>query len=116
QLEEIPLLINGVYTLPLGRFKPYVGVGVGAVASIFDGSNIPLSYFPGPDHSYSDMDVAFAYQAEVGRIYSLCKHVEVGVGYECVGTTDHHWHDNSVTLETDGNMTHVVSASLTWKF
>src|ERR1700744_1567501 len=40
ELDEVPLLVNGIYTLQLGAFKPYVGVGVGGMAGFFRSSKI----------------------------------------------------------------------------
>ena len=115
-LEEVPLLVNGIYKFPLeGSFKPYVGVGVGGVFGIFDSSNIPGSG-PGAAPTYRDTDCVFAYQAEAGFKYSVSTHMDLGVAYKFVGTTDHNWHDNNITLKTDGTMTHTILATFTWRF
>jgi opacity protein-like surface antigen len=111
-LYQIPIMVNGIYKFPLhGNFKPYVGVGAGAVAGLFDGSNIPFT-----SSSYRDVDFTFAYQATVGFKYSVCQHAELGLAYEFLGTTDHEWSDQGVTFKSDGTMTHAILATLTWKF
>src|SRR5579863_7525855 len=53
-LYQIPMLVNVVYSPLTGSFRPYVGVGCGGVASIFDSSNIPLF-----GTSFSDQDFTF---------------------------------------------------------
>ena len=120
ELDEIPLLVNGLYHFPLpGAFKPYVGAGVGVVVGIFDGSNIPGFYFsypPGSSTAYSDTDLTFAYQIEAGFKYSVGKHMDFGLAYKVVGTSDHSWTDNNITLKTGGTMTHAIMATFTWRF
>jgi outer membrane protein W len=111
ELDEIPLLVNFIYKFPVGNFKPYVGVGVGGVAGIFDSSNIPLS-----GGNYNDTDFTFACQAEAGFKYSLSEHISLGLAYKFMGTTEHTWNDNSISLKTDGTMTHAIEATFTWSF
>jgi OmpA-OmpF porin, OOP family len=115
-LAEAPLLINGIFTWPLGRFKPYVGLGVGAAAGFFHSYNVVGSFLPGQNPAYHDTDLTFAYQAEAGLRFSLTHHIDLGVAYKFVGTTDHEWTDNSVTLKTDGTMTHTILGTFTYRF
>jgi opacity protein-like surface antigen len=116
KLDQIPLLMNVIYRFPLKcPFKPYVGVGIGGVESIFDSSNIPFSG-SGATPSYNATDYTFAYQAEAGFKYSLGKHMEIGAAYKFVGTTEHTWNDNNITLQTDGTMTQSIEATFTWRF
>lgn len=110
-LAEIPMLLNGVFTYPLGHFKPYVGGGLGGAMGIFGSSNIPGS---GPD--FHDTDGTFAYQAEIGLKYSLGQNVELGLAYRFVGTSRHSWTDNGITLNTNGTMSHLIEATFTWQF
>jgi len=116
ELDEIPLMVNGIYKIPLkGNFKPYVGVGVGAVVGIFDSSNIPGSSSDS-NPKYSDADFTFAYQAEVGFKYELGQNAELGLVYKFIGTTDHGWKDNNIELKADGTMTHAIEATFGWRF
>ena len=118
-LDEIPLLVNGVYT-PACKWhlKPYIGVGLGTVIGIFDSSRVTGLYFTGPGGTttYHSTDVTFAYQAEVGLNYMLGRHVTLGLAYKFMGTTDHSWQDNNTPLKTDGTMTHAIEATLTFRF
>jgi OOP family OmpA-OmpF porin len=109
-LDEVPILLNGVFTWPIGRLKPYVGIGVGASIETFDGSNIT------PVGTYRSTDVTFAYQGEAGLEYSLTRHIDLGVAYKFVGTTDQKWTDDSISLKTNGTMTHTILGTLTFRF
>ena len=116
ELNEIPLLVNGIYTFQLkGDFKPYVGVGVGMMAGILNSSKVTgLSSNNNP--TYDGTDYTFAYQAELGFKYLLNKHINLGLAYKFTGTTDHSWTDNNINLKTDGTMTHSIEATFTWRF
>lgn len=117
ELDEIPLLVNLIYKFPLkSSFKPYIGVGVGGMAGIFKSSNIQNSFFLGGNPTYKDTDYTFAYQAEAGFKYWLNQNIAFGVAYKFVGTTEHTWNDNSITLQTDGTMTQSIEATFTWRF
>ncbi|HEY4414999.1 MAG TPA: OmpW family outer membrane protein [Verrucomicrobiae bacterium] len=115
-LDQVPLLVNGIFTIPLkGPIKPYIGVGVGAMAGIFSSSGVPGSG-PGSNPKYNDTDITFTYQAEAGIKYAICRRLELGLAYKFIGTTDHSWHDNNINMKTDGSLTHAIVASLTWQF
>jgi len=115
-IYEIPILVNGIYKLPLnGGWTPYIGVGVGGAATYLSAENVPLFGFASHS-SYSSTDFTFAYQAEVGVKYAVSKNIDLGIGYKFTGTTDHGWSDNGVTFNTDGTLTHAVLATFTWKF
>jgi OOP family OmpA-OmpF porin len=109
---EIPMLVNAIYRVPLkGAWTPYVGAGVGGVATCLDAKNVPLL-----NPSYSSTDFTFAYQATAGLKYAVSKNIELGIAYKFIGTTDHNWSDDNVNVKTDGSVTHAVLASFTWKF
>ncbi len=110
-LYEIPMLVNLIYRPLHGAFQPYIGVGCGGAVGIFDTSNVPLY-----SSNFGATDWTFAYQGEIGFKYQASRHVEVGLAYEFLGTTDHNWTDGGYTLKTDGTMTHSFLATLTWRF
>jgi OmpA-OmpF porin, OOP family len=110
-LDEIPLLVNGVFTWPLGKFKPFAGVGVGAAIEIFDNSAVP-----GWSGTYRETDYTFAWQGEAGFNYAVARHLDLGVAYKFVGTTDNDWTDNNGPFKTDGTMTHTIMGTITWRF
>jgi len=109
-LDETPILLNGIFSWPIGKLRPYVGIGVGAAIETFDGSNIT------PVGTYRSTDVTFAYQGEAGLEYSLTRHIDLGVAYKFVGTTDQTWNDDSIALKTDGTMTHTILGTFTYRF
>jgi opacity protein-like surface antigen len=116
-LYQIPVLANVIYKPWHGAFQPYIGVGCGGAASVFDISNVSQSsrfapYYP----SLNSTDWAFAYQAELGVNYALCRCVDLGLAYKFFGTTSHDWSSNGLELKTDGIITHSITASVTWKF
>ncbi len=110
-LYEIPLLVNFIYKPLHGRFQPYVGAGCGGAVTIFDSSAAPLF-----GSNFNDSDFAFAYQGEVGFKYSVSRHVQLGLAYQFLGTTDHSWSDHGVPFKTDGIMTHSIVATFDWRF
>lgn len=108
-LYQIPMLVNVVYTVPLkGAIHPYIGAGLGGVATVVDVTS-PLG-------DVNDTDFVFGYQALAGLTFSVAEHVELGVAYKFLGTTDHHWSDHGVTLDTDPAYSHSILATLKWRF
>ena len=110
-LYEVPMLVNLVYRPLRGAFQPYIGVGCGGAVGFFDSSNIPLY-----SSNFAATDWTFAYQGEAGFKYQASRHVEVGLAYEFLGTTDHSWSDSGYSLKTNGTKTHAVLATLSWRF
>jgi opacity protein-like surface antigen len=115
RLAEVPVVVSGVFTYPLGDFKPYLGAGLGAAMGIFDSSGIPGSG-TSPNPTYRDADVTFAYQVQLGFKYSLAKNLDLGLAYRFIGTSDHSWSDNSIQLNTSGTKTHLIEGTFTWRF
>jgi opacity protein-like surface antigen len=113
RLEEVPLIVSGIYTYPVGNFKPFVGAGIGAGFGFFDGENFqPLG---GPTHYRSD-DTTFLYQFEIGAGYSILKNLDLSVAYRFVGTGDHYWNNGGIPLTTSGTLDHTLEAQITWRF
>lgn len=109
ELYQIPLLVNAVYKFtPHNRFSPFIGVGAGGEAAIFD------SKFP--TGNLSDTDFTFAYQAFGGLRYSLCPNANIALVYKFLGTTDHDWKDGGLQVRTEQLYTHAVVAALTWHY
>lgn len=112
---QFPVLVNGIYTLPLNKSKScsaYVGAGVGGIFSKY--SNEFGGETPG--------DSAFAFQGMVGIKYAINQRWDFGIAYKFLGTTGHDigpgWDSNSNPTEykSDGTMTHSILATLTCKF
>jgi opacity protein-like surface antigen len=114
---EVPILANLVLKPWHGPFQPYVGVGAGAAASVFDISGVtPFNNMALFGSDFNDTDWTFAYQGKIGFKFAICHNVDFGLGYKFLGTTDHRWSDHGVTLKTDNTYTHAIVADLTFRF
>jgi opacity protein-like surface antigen len=105
-LFEIPLMVNGLYKLPLhGPVTAFVGAGIGGVYSVFSGG--PFGAFGLPA-----TDLSFGYQGTAGVKYAISDKWELGIAYKFLDTTEHDlgW------IKADGTMTHSFLATLTFKF
>ena len=112
---QLPVLVNGIYTLPLNKSKTclaYFGAGIGGVFSKYM-------------DDYGDEtpgDSAFAYQVQTGVKWAAGRRWEVGVAYKFLGTTGHDvgsgWDSmgNPTEFTSDGTMTHSILATLTCRF
>jgi opacity protein-like surface antigen len=92
--NQIPLMVDGVFTLPFfGIVKPYAGAGLGVV------------YTGADDLS----DINGAGQILAGLKVGLPAGVDVGLGYKLLITTEHDWGD-VIFFTTEG--TKSISQSL----
>lgn len=115
---QFPLLVNGIYTLPLNRSKScsvYLGAGVGGV----------FSQYMNEYNETTPSDSAFAYQGLAGFRWAVNEKWEIGLGYKFLGTTSHdvgsgYSYDGTTYRPTeftsDGTMTHSILATLTFRF
>ncbi len=115
-LYQVPFLGNIVFKLPLQcGITPYIGGGVGGVASTLvlsrGSSNSSWGHI-------SDTDFTFAYQGMAGLKFALNQTMEVGVGYKFLGTLDHQWfgNDPNLVVNTSPTYSHSILASFTWHF
>ena len=112
---QFPVLVNGIYTLPLNRSKScsvYFGAGLGGVFSQFIdeyGDNTPG-------------ESAFAYQGLAGFRWAINPRWEAGLGYKFLGTAEHDVGDgwdsngNPTAFKADGSVTHSILATVTYRF
>lgn len=108
-IYQVPLLANIFFTPPLKSIiKPYVGAGLGGVATVAN-LDTPLG-------NVNDTDITFCFQGTAGVKCTATEHLEVSIAYKFLGTLDHSWSENGVTLNTSGILTHAVVAAVTWKF
>ena len=117
-LVELPLLVNVIYTQPLGRhFSIYAGGGIGGVLSDYNND------YGGTTETAS----AFAYQGLAGIKYLINDRWELGIGYKFLGTTGYDvgsgiaWDENKhywvpTEFHSDGNVTHSILVTLTCRF
>ena len=115
---QLPILLNGIYTLPLNKSKScsvYFGAGVGGVFSQY--TNEYGDQTPG--------DTAFAYQGMAGFRWAINRQWELGLGYKFLGTTESDvgsgvaydgYTCTPTEFKSDGTMTHSILATLTYRF
>jgi OmpA-OmpF porin, OOP family len=115
-LYQVPFLGNMVFRVPLKcGLTPYIGAGLGGVASTLD-VRFPETF--GFHRHESDTDFTFAYQGMAGLKYAFASDMEVGVGYKFLGTLDHSWFGGNPFLvtETKPTYSHSIMASFTYRF
>jgi opacity protein-like surface antigen len=110
---ELPVMVNVIYTRPLGRrVSVYLGGGIGGVFSQYSndfGGSTPT-------------DSAFGFQALAGIKYAISDRWDFGIAYKFLGTTEHDvgpgFDSNGFPTEfkSDGTLTHAVLVTLTCKF
>jgi opacity protein-like surface antigen len=113
-LVELPLLLNVIYSRPLGgHFSAYVGGGVGGV-------------FINYQDEYGDTTPTastFGYQGMAGFRYILSRKWEIGVGYKLLGTTGYDV-DSGIAYDgftpteykSTGNLTQAILLTFTCRF
>jgi len=103
-LYQVPAMLNVIYKLPVhGPLTAHVGVGVGAVYSVFWAGNV----------FNSTEDLTFGYQGMLGLKYAIGPRWDFGLTYKCLGTTEHDLGDG---IKSDGTMTHSILAAFTLHF
>ena len=112
---QLPLLVNGIYTLPVNKSKScsvYVGAGVGGVFSKY------MNDFGGETQGNS----ALAFQGLAGIKWAAGGRWHFGVAYKFLGTTGHDigtgWDSNGdpTQFSSDGTMSHSLLATVACKF
>ncbi len=100
-LYQVPLLLNGIYTVPVKWcVKPYIGAGMGGVATGLNGLN----------------DVGAAGQFLAGLKFKLSSRIDVGLGYKFLITAKHDW-DNVLKVTQSGRtINNSILADVTFKF
>lgn len=110
-MYSVPVLANLVYRIPTkNALTPYLGVGAGGNVGIMD--------FKNSSSTYTDADVAPAFQAEAGLKYALSKDASVGIAYKFYATLNQRYYlrgiNDHVTLS--GNYVHGVYATFTFTY
>jgi opacity protein-like surface antigen len=110
---EVPIMLNVIYTRPLGRhFSAYLGGGVGGAFSDYENE------FGGT----TEGDTTFAFQGLAGLKYTINERWDLGLTYKFLGTTQHDLgsgfdsNGNPTEFQSNGTKTHAVLLALTWKF
>jgi len=104
-------MANTWFDYELGRFKPYVGGGLGVAVVSLDDAQFNNTSIP------DDEDTVFAYQAGAGVAYQLMRQWEVSVDYRFFETEDPTFNaaGGGGDFETE-NRNHSVLATLRYSF
>ncbi|MGH7993089.1 MAG: outer membrane protein [Limisphaerales bacterium] len=112
-LVELPIMVNVIYTQPLGRhFSAYCGGGLGGVFSDYSNEFGETTV----------SDTTFGFQGLAGIKYAPNDRWNIGVAYKFLGTTEHDVgpgidsNGNSTEFKSDGTLTHSVLLTLTCTF
>ena len=106
---SVPVMANGIYKHSFNdHWQAYGGLGAGVLISTLDESV--------PGSSSHSTDCEFAYQAMFGIKYIFNNHLECGLGYDFLGSLDHHWNPNNRGVTTTPTYMHSVLVSLTLRF
>jgi len=106
-LLEVPILAKLVYEIPTrSRFRPYLGVGLGAVGIELDQAD----FFFGS----SDSNFGLAWEATAGCRYQITAGLELGVVYKYLGTSNRQF--DALNLEMKGTQAHRVAVALKLRF
>jgi opacity protein-like surface antigen len=93
---QIPLLVGLNYTFPIhGPIKAFLGADVGGVIGRFNASS--------PGGKIEHTDFTFGYQGTAGIKYEFNDQIDLGLAYQFLGTTDHHFGSGT---SSDGTMAH----------
>ena len=105
----VPVMANGIYKYPFNdHWQVYGGLGAGVLISTLNLST--------PVASSSSTDCTFGYQAMVGIKCAFDTHLECGVGYNFLGSLDHHWNDLGRGVTFSPTYMHSILVSLTYRF
>jgi opacity protein-like surface antigen len=114
-LVELPIMVNVIYTQPLGRgFSACIGGGIGGVFSDYSNE------YGGTTKS----DATLAFQGIAGLKYTINERWDTGVSYKFLGTTEHDIgsgvalfdHASPTEYTSGGTMTHSILIALTCRF
>ena len=104
---QIPILANVVFRLPThSRFKPFIGLGVGGVATQLSDNDL--------FYSRSADDFGLAWQGFAGVRYELGPKWELGVVYKYRATTERYF--DAFNAQMEGTQTQSLSVSMLFKF
>lgn len=110
-VSTLAFMVNAFYDFSVGRWKPYIGGGVGA-------ANLSLNNLSAVGFLLADDDqTVFAYQIMVGIASELSPSWEGTFGYRFFGTEDADFVDSTGTpFSSDGAQTHILELGIRYRF
>ncbi len=117
RLHRIPFIFNAVAAWRNDTiFTPYIGVGIGGMATFFDG-NYDIG---GTRLTGSDASVDLAYQGFVGIRTAVCECMDLNLAYKITGTLGPDFQLGSplgaARLRLGDTLTHSISLGLSYYF
>ena len=96
-VDALGVLVNVWYDFKTdGKWKPYIGGGIGAAEVGLD-----LESVGGAPVSFSDEDWVFAYQLGVGVAFPVASKTMLSVDYRYFATSDPEFEESGVTLDAE---------------
>ena len=109
EIWSVPVMANGIFTHSFNEhWQAYGGLGAGVLISTLDENTI--------FGNISTTDCEFGYQAMFGIKYLFNDQMSCGLGYDFLGSLDHHWNAFGQGVTTTPTYMHSILLSLTYTF
>jgi len=114
-VSQVPFLVNAIFRVPTNsKFVPYLGVGAGGSASVFNTDFLTVAG-SGVAVSGADATMVLAAQGVAGFRFDISERVALGINYKYFYAGAPEW--NSVTTIRMGKMEfHSFNLALNFKF
>jgi opacity protein-like surface antigen len=108
-LSQVPVLAKVMFRFEnSSQFVPFVGVGVGGVASFFAVDDVISKG--------DDSDVVFAWQVQAGVHYRINDNMSAGITYKYLGADSPQFDIGGGRIRFDVVHNHAILASFNWSF
>lgn len=115
-INQVPILLNGVFRKKFGAFEPFVGAGAGTAASFVAFDNAILTP-AGPVLDGTEVDMVFAWQLYGGLDYRINESMAVGLVYRFIAAGDSDWDVSGLgTISAEGTTSHTIGAHFSLEF
>lgn len=115
-INQMPILLNGVFRKKFGAFEPFVGAGAGTAASFVAFDNAILTP-AGPVLDGTEVDMVFAWQLYGGLDYRFNESMAVGLVYRFIAAGDSDWDVSGLgTISAEGTTSHTIGAHFSLEF
>lgn len=91
-LSQMLMMLNAEFSFPIGRFRPFAGIGAGGVYSTVSFGNYYYYYYSDSD-GWGD-DFVPAAQAFAGLRFEIDQNWSIGVAYHFIATPSQEWNVN----------------------
>ena len=89
-ISNVPLLVNGTFSLPIPHtiLVPYIGAGGGGSISVFYADSFGNQGINNATAFGSESEAVYAYQAFAGLNFKISRNISLGLGYKYFATGD----------------------------